>query len=166
MESSTHVPMVVKWPKSRAGDFVPAGSTIDAIVEMRDVAPTFWDVAGVLSATVEKDEKITGKSMVPLLTGEESKLRDFLDLEHDLVFEPQFHWNALLGEADNLKYVRERSERSLLLALALSPLNFNCVHLLTIAGTSTTRTRVPSSCSTSRATLERCTIWWRRRART
>lgn len=68
-EESIRVPMLAMAP-----GWIPAGSTVDALVRNIDVAPTFLDLADV-ETTIDMD----GESFLPLLTGEESgEERDFL----------------------------------------------------------------------------------------
>ena len=107
-ESSTHIPLVVKWPRSSSGVFsVGEGAVIDALVEVRDIAPTLWDIAGsdVLQKVKTQDPLVTGMSLLPLLRGEETKVRDLLDLEENWTFQPRFHWNAIIDNDTNMKYV-------------------------------------------------------------
>jgi arylsulfatase len=55
-DAGTRMPLAIRWPRR-----VAAGTTIDALVSHRDLAPTFLDAAGVppLSAA-------TGRSLLPL----------------------------------------------------------------------------------------------------
>jgi arylsulfatase A-like enzyme len=61
-----HVPLVI------AGPGIPKG-TSDALVYLMDLFPTFADFAG---ATIP--DGVEGRSLVPLLTGQEKKVRDEL----------------------------------------------------------------------------------------
>ena len=110
-ESSARVPLVVRWPKSAremsGAGFVRRGFVSDALVEMRDLAPTFYDIAGVLADVRARDPMMDGTSLLPLLTNETTtpaSARAFLDLEHNDVFAPRIHWNAFVS-ADGWKYV-------------------------------------------------------------
>ena len=69
-DSSARVPMVVAWPISEESTFGPSGRVISNLVEMRDVGPTMWDIAGILDDVLAKDPLVSGKSVLPLLTGE------------------------------------------------------------------------------------------------
>lgn len=109
-EGSTHVPLVITWPMNSESDsdFVQRGEVINGLVEMRDVAPTIWDIAGVLDGVKDADPLVTGLSMLPLLSGETTSLRDYIDLEHNFVFQPKYHWNGFVSE-DGFKYVYDAS---------------------------------------------------------
>ena len=91
-EASAHVPLVVR---------APGGSSVkesDAIVEVRDVAATIYDAAGVLDAVRGRDPLMNGESVLPITSGDEVKVRDHLDLEHSMVYNETIHWNAVLGD--------------------------------------------------------------------
>ncbi len=53
----TEVPLFIRWPKGAKGNRV-----VEDFVNMMDMAPTFLDVAGV-----EIPERMTGKSLLPIL---------------------------------------------------------------------------------------------------
>ena len=109
MESSTHIPLVIRWPESKSEEYsaVGKGGIVDALVEVRDIAPTLWNIAGedVLNSAKSNDPKITGESLLPLLTGEKRKVRDYLDLEENWTFQPRFYWNAIIDNDGNMKYI-------------------------------------------------------------
>ncbi len=94
-EGSTRIPMIIRWPESM-GLKIKRGSKSDALVELRDVFPTFFDVAGI-----PKPEVMDGISMIRVLKGVES--RDILDLEHALIYEPDNAWVALTD--NRYKYI-------------------------------------------------------------
>ncbi|GMH81788.1 hypothetical protein TrST_g4822 [Triparma strigata] len=98
-EESSHVPMIMKHPTSTSP---PKSSS--AIVEIRDVAVTIWDVIGKLEEVKENDELINGLSLLPILEGEKEKVRDYVDLEHNQVYSDNVHWNAIRGEG-GIKYI-------------------------------------------------------------
>ena len=60
-EGLVRVPLVVSWP----GQF-SRGLVSDALVELTDLAPTLMDLAGV-----PVSERVQGRSLVPILKGEE-----------------------------------------------------------------------------------------------
>lgn len=62
-EWSARIPLIVAFPDGRG-----AGRTVDAPVSLLDLAPTFLDWAGVAE---EARLEIDGRSLVPLLEGEE-----------------------------------------------------------------------------------------------
>jgi arylsulfatase A-like enzyme len=67
-EETYRIPMVARWP----GHVAP-GSSTDGLVSLVDLTPTFVDVA---SGTVP--DTFHGKSLVPVLEGETSAVRDAL----------------------------------------------------------------------------------------
>jgi choline-sulfatase len=63
-EASIRVPLVVSGPG------IPAGEVRDALVELIDVNPTICELAGLPA-----QERIDARSLVPILTGDESIVR-------------------------------------------------------------------------------------------
>jgi arylsulfatase len=118
---SAHIPMMFKWPMSRrphpptGGDISePRGSVREEVVELRDLFPTFLDVAGVPVA-----HTLNGSSLLNLLRAsqpghklqnsisqqqqEGETWREYLDLEHSTCYNITNHWNALTD--GHTKYV-------------------------------------------------------------
>jgi arylsulfatase A-like enzyme len=85
---SARVPMMVRWPEGMLS--ASRGSSLDQVVELRDVLPTFLDAAGAPPA-----RPLDGRSLLPLIGGKDSGWRSFLDLEHGVCYGPENHWNAL-----------------------------------------------------------------------
>ena len=118
-EASSHVNMVVRIPTSMAtsvseqrpqqtidvGTDVPksatsAITTSKAIVEIRDVAPTIYDVLGILNKVTDSetgDPLVNGRSLLPILNGSANDVRSHLDMEHSTVYDDRIHWNAIVG---------------------------------------------------------------------
>ena len=90
-EAASHVNMMMKLPGQREG------IESDAIVEIRDVAPTIYDLLGALDYVTKIDPLINGKSLVPVLTSKIKGVRNRLDLEHNTVYDERIHWNAIVG---------------------------------------------------------------------
>ncbi len=88
-EASARIPYLVRWPKSM-GMADRRGQTIAQPVELRDVMPTFLDVAGA-----RVPDHLDGRSWLPLLRGQTDGWREYIDLEHDVCYSPRNHWNAL-----------------------------------------------------------------------
>lgn len=88
-EGSACVPMLLRWPEGLLS--AQRGQVFRQPVELRDVLPTFLDVAGV-SITEDGPD---GRSLLELLRGKENAWRGFIDLEHDVCYSPENHWNAL-----------------------------------------------------------------------
>ena len=91
--ASARVPMLVRWPEGMLS--ARRGSSMDQVVELRDVLPTFLDAAAAPAG-----RPLDGRSLLPLIGGKviggkDSGWRSFLDLEHGVCYGPQNHWNAL-----------------------------------------------------------------------
>jgi len=87
---------MIKWPASIEDDVkFDKGSVMNQVVELRDVAPTIWDFAGIIDDVMSKDPMIDGKSMIPLLVDKDAKLRDHIDLEHNQGNGGPMHFNAV-----------------------------------------------------------------------
>lgn len=56
-EAGTHMPLAISWPAA-----VPGGSTVDDLVSLVDLAPTYLEAAGVA-----RPENFRGRSLVSLL---------------------------------------------------------------------------------------------------
>jgi arylsulfatase A-like enzyme len=95
-ESSSKVPLIIRWPvglgeRSR-------GLVIQNPVELRDVLPTLADAAKAsIPAQVE------GESLLKLARNPKAQWRSWIDMEHDIAYSPQNHWNALTD--GKVKYI-------------------------------------------------------------
>jgi arylsulfatase A-like enzyme len=96
-EASARIPMLIRWP----GGLVPAGrgSVVNQPVEIRDILPTFLEAAGVAVP-----EAVDGRSLLNLLRGTDPGWRRYLDLEHNICYHPDNHWNALTDGRRKLIY--------------------------------------------------------------
>jgi arylsulfatase A-like enzyme len=81
-EPSARIPMLLRWPAAGRGKLAAQP------VELRDVLPTLLDVAGKPAP-----RPLDGRSLLAAARGAE--WRPFLDLEHDVCYSPENHWNAL-----------------------------------------------------------------------
>lgn len=91
------IPFYLRWPVSMDTMVsVPRNSTMSQVVEIRDVLPTFVDVASISLTTAEESE-IDGSSLVGLLKGTTtSSWRSWVDLEFaSCGFNASMNWNAL-----------------------------------------------------------------------
>ena len=88
-EGSAHVPFVVKWP-ARMAVVVRRGSTLDDLVELRDVLPTMLDAAGAAIPA-----EIDGRSLLDVLCHRNPPWRSQLDLEHATCYRAENDWAAL-----------------------------------------------------------------------
>lgn len=93
-EGSVHVPYIVKWP---AGYGFAKGGKIDAPVELRDLLPTFLEVA---EGNVPKD--MDGQSLLTLMRNKR-QWRKYIDLEHATCYSPDNYWCALTD--GKIKYI-------------------------------------------------------------
>lgn len=62
------VPLVIRW-----GNEIKKAKVAEEFVSLIDLAPTFLEVAGV-----DIPEEMTGRSLLPILEGEEERSRDFV----------------------------------------------------------------------------------------
>jgi arylsulfatase A-like enzyme len=83
-EASARVPLIVRHPDGLRG------AVNHAMVELRDILPTFLEAAGTPST-----QPLDGRSLLPLISGKFSDWRPWLDLEHGICYSPDNHWNAL-----------------------------------------------------------------------
>jgi arylsulfatase len=95
-EASAGIPMLMRWPKGMSA--AARGQVLDQPVELRDVMPTFLDVAGVSAP-----KQLDGRSLLDLVNGKTAGWRPFIDLEHDLCYGRDNHWSALTD--GKVKYV-------------------------------------------------------------
>lgn len=97
-EGSTHIPLAMRGPASLG---LTRGAVRDHIVELRDIMPTFLDVAGV-----PIPQCVEGQSLLPPARGEQVPWREFLHGEHDCAQGVQYLtdgrekyiWHWKLGE--------------------------------------------------------------------
>lgn len=94
-EGSSHIPFIVKWPEKY---HYTKGGKVDEVVELRDVLPTFIDVAGG-----KVPAAMDGKSVKTLMDGNAGKWRKYLDLEHATCYSDDNYWCALTD--GHLKYI-------------------------------------------------------------
>ncbi len=96
-EGSARVPMMIRWPEG----FTSAGRgrLLDEPVELRDVLPTFLDVAGVKV----DPSRFDGQSMLGLVRGKAGDWREFIDLEHSRCYWTENQWCALTD--GHIKYI-------------------------------------------------------------
>lgn len=104
-EASCHINMVMKLPiqlqetekPSNRAKSDRSATVSDAIVEIRDVAPTIYDILGILQNVTIVDPMINGKSLLPILQRRSESIRSHLGLEHSIVYDDRIHWNAIVG---------------------------------------------------------------------
>lgn len=98
-EGSAAIPFIVKLPKQQP-DVLQAGKVIDRPVELRDLLPTFLDIAGGIVP-----QKMDGLSLLPLMSqGESANWRKYIDIEHATCYWRENCWVALTD--GKVKYIR------------------------------------------------------------
>ena len=102
---SASIPMLLRWPKamdhSSGGRITtPRGTVKTEVVELRDILPTFLDVANITTP-----DTLNGSSLLDLLATPDasSNWRPYVDLEHDICYNVTNHWNALTD--GHFKYI-------------------------------------------------------------
>ena len=86
-EASAHIPMLMRWPKGIGPD--QRGLVLEQPVELRDILPTFLHASGAPGR-----ETLDGRSLLELVHGA-TNWRPWIDLEHDICYEPRLHWSGL-----------------------------------------------------------------------
>ena len=69
-DQGTHVPFIANWTGK-----IEQGTTTDALVDFSDFLPTFADLTG---AALPEDRVLDGRSIVPVLLGDERNTRDWV----------------------------------------------------------------------------------------
>jgi len=87
-QPSARIPMLLHWPDGL--DRTGAGQVISKPVEIRDVLPTLLDAAGA-----PVPQAVEGRSLLSLARDSNRHWREWIDMEHDIVYNPNNHWNAL-----------------------------------------------------------------------
>lgn len=72
-DAGTHMPLAMRWPKG-----IPAKTTVEAFVSLTDVAPTVLEAAGLKPIAA-----MTGRSILPLVRGEQQPHRDRVFVERE-----------------------------------------------------------------------------------
>ncbi len=104
-EPSAHIPMMMRWPSGLLS--AARGQTVAQPVELRDVLPTFMEAA---SAPVNRE--IDGRSLLSLVRNGGAGWREYIDLEHNICYSPENHWNALTdGRTKYIFHARDGEEQ-------------------------------------------------------
>ena len=96
-EGSSAIPFILKVPEDYE-TVLPAGSPVDAPVELRDVLPTFLEAVGT-----GRPEGMDGMSVLPLIRQENPVWRKYIDLEHARIYWDDNSWTALTD--GHVKYI-------------------------------------------------------------
>jgi arylsulfatase A-like enzyme len=87
-QPSSRIPMLLHWPEGL--DRTHTGQVIGKPVEIRDVLPTLLETAGASTP-----QAVEGMSLLSLARNPDRDWRQWIDLEHDFVYDANNHWNAL-----------------------------------------------------------------------
>ncbi|MBN1909540.1 MAG: sulfatase-like hydrolase/transferase, partial [Pirellulales bacterium] len=105
-EPSARIPMLVRWPDSLVSAL--RGQTLAQPVELRDIMPTFLDVAGV----EYDDEQFDGRSLLRPIRGQADDWREYIDLEHAECYPGSGNWTGLTdGRTKYLYYANDGREQ-------------------------------------------------------
>ena len=96
-EGSSNVPFMLRLPKDMELAVKP-GSHLSQVVEIRDILPTFVDVAGG-----QVPQEVDGASLLPLLQEKNPEWREYIDLEHATCYSPDNYWCGLTD--GKMKYI-------------------------------------------------------------
>ena len=105
-ESSARIPFIMRWPKGLIN--ARRGRVMSQPVELRDVLPTFLHAAGQKPSL-----PLDGRSLLELVETDGKDWREFIDLEHDVCYSPENHWNALTDGHWKYIYHAMRGEEQL-----------------------------------------------------
>ncbi len=87
-EASASIPFIIRPRKGMYEN--SRGMIFSQPVELRDILPTFLEVAGQ-----SVPGHLDGLSILELFRGNTDGWREVIDLEHDVCYSPSNHWNAL-----------------------------------------------------------------------
>lgn len=103
-EASARIPMILRWPGAIPN--ADRGRALDMPVELRDILPTFLEAAGTVAP-----QPLDGRSLLDAVRGV-ADWRAVIDLEHDICYGPENHWNALTdGKSKYIFHARDGKEQ-------------------------------------------------------
>jgi arylsulfatase len=104
-EPSAHIPMMMRWPTGLVS--AQRGQTLAQPVELRDILPTLLE-----AASAPLNRQIDGRSLLSLVRNAGPGWREFIDLEHNICYSPENHWNALTdGRSKYIFHARDGEEQ-------------------------------------------------------
>jgi arylsulfatase len=106
-EASARIPMLMRWPTGLVA--AERGQVLSQPVELRDILPTFLDAAGAAQVA----QALDGRSLLTLAGGKTDGWREYIDLEHDVCYGPENHWNALTDGRYKYIYHAQHGEEQL-----------------------------------------------------
>jgi len=87
-EPSARIATLLRWPSGLVA--AKRGQVLSQPIEVRDILPTLLDAAGGPAPAM----KLDGQSLLELIRGG-NNWREYIDLEHDVCYSPENHWNAM-----------------------------------------------------------------------
>lgn len=103
-EPSARVPMLMRWPKGMIGS--RRGQVRAEPTELRDITATILAAGG---ATLPRP--IDGRSLIECVAKNGAGWREWIDLEHDVCYAKENHWNALTdGKEKYIFHARDGEE--------------------------------------------------------
>ncbi|HEX5432296.1 MAG TPA: arylsulfatase [Bryobacteraceae bacterium] len=105
-EPSARIATLLRWPSGLAA--AKRGQVLSQPIEIRDILPTLLDAAGA----PPPDTKLDGQSLLELVRGG-AKWREYIDLEHDVCYSPENHWNALTDGRQKYIFHAQNGEEQL-----------------------------------------------------
>ena len=104
-EQSARIPMLMRWPSGLVS--AKRGQHLSQPVELRDILPTFLDAAGRSAP-----DNLDGRSLLSLVRNQGAGWREYIDLEHNVTYSPQNHWNAFSdGRTKYIFHARDGEEQ-------------------------------------------------------
>jgi arylsulfatase A-like enzyme len=105
-EPSARIATLLRWPSGLVA--TKRGQVLSQPIEIRDILPTLLDAAGA----PPPDTKLDGQSLLELIRGG-AKWREYIDLEHDVCYSPENHWNALTDGSQKYIFHAQNGEEQL-----------------------------------------------------
>jgi arylsulfatase A-like enzyme len=104
-EPSARIATLLRWPSGLVA--AKRGQVLSQPIEVRDILPTLLDAAGGPSPAM----KLDGQSLLELIRGG-NNWREYIDLEHDVCYSPENHWNAMTdGRQKYIFHARKGEEQ-------------------------------------------------------
>jgi len=104
-QASARIPMLLRWPDGLVA--AKRGQVSVHPVELRDVLPTVLEAANAPGT-----DPLDGRSLLDLARSKTDGWRAYIDLEHDICYSPENHWNALTdGKRKYIFHVRDGQEQ-------------------------------------------------------
>ena len=104
-EQSARVPMLMRWPTGLIS--AQRGQHMSQPVGLRDILPTFLEASGAPAP-----QNIDGRSLLSLVRTHGEGWREWIDLEHNVCYSPENHWNGFSdGRTKYVFHARDGEEQ-------------------------------------------------------